>query len=152
MDHQHDTRVDHPALLRSSGLRATTQRLRVLDFLGATPHATARDVLVGVRAAGASMSTQAVYDVLHALVGAGLARTIEPPGSSARYEVRVGDNHHHLICRGCGDVTDVDCARGTSPCLTPATDHGFVVDEAEIVYWGTCAACARPTIPNEELS
>ena len=129
--------------LRAAGLRVTAQRLAVHDVLdGDGRHLTAAQVAAGVRDRLDGVSTQAVYDCLDALTAAGLVRRIEPAGRAALYETRVGDNHHHLVCRGCGRTVDVDCTHGSAPCLTPATDHGFVVDEAEVVFWGRCAACA----------
>lgn len=130
------------ARLRASGLRVTAPRLAVLSALETAPHSTADDVASRVREALGSVSTQAIYDVLRAFVTAGLVRRIEPAGSPARYETRIGDNHHHLVCRGCGRVADVDCAVGAVPCLDPShVDDGFTVDEAEVVFWGTCADC-----------
>ena len=132
--------------LREAGLRVTRPRLAVLSTLEHQPHATADDVGRSLREHPSTqeISVQAVYDVLAALHKVGLVRRFQPAGSSARYELRVADNHHHLVCRGCGEVTDVDCAVGEVPCLDagePATTSGFVVDEAEVTYWGTCAAC-----------
>ena len=132
----------HDERLRASGLKVTASRLallRAVDELGGHPDAStiaghARDRL-------GSVSTQAVYDGLHALSGAGLLRRIEPAGSPVRYESRVGDNHHHLVCRACGHTQDVDCATAAAPCLEPDDDHGFAVDEAEVTFWGLCAAC-----------
>ena len=134
--------------LREAGLRVTRPRLAVLSALESQPHATADDVGRRLRDHGstAEISVQAVYDVLAALHRVGLVRRFQPAGSPARYELRVADNHHHLVCRSCGEVADVDCAVGEVPCLDPgqpATSSGFVVDEAEVTYWGTCAACAR---------
>ncbi|BCI55606.1 transcriptional repressor [Mycolicibacterium litorale] len=130
------------ARLRAAGLRVTAPRLAVLSALAAAPHSTADDVASRVRDALGSVSTQAIYDVLRACVSAGLVRRIEPAGSSARYETRIGDNHHHLVCRGCGRVADVDCVVGAAPCLHPSSvEDGFTVDEAEVVFWGTCADC-----------
>lgn len=133
--------------LRGAGMRVTRPRVAVLDAVHAHPHADTGTVLSSVRSALPTVSHQAVYDCLGALTDAGLVRRIQPAGSVARYELRVGDNHHHLVCRTCGSVTDVDCAVGGAPCLTPAGDehlpHGFVVDEAEVIYWGLCAACAQ---------
>jgi Fur family ferric uptake transcriptional regulator len=128
-------------LLRSVGLRVTRPRLAVLDVLGAGGHLEVDEVARRVRERLDSVSTQAVYDVLGALSRAGLARRIEPAGSAARYEARTGDNHHHIVCRGCGQVTDVDCAVGSAPCLDPSTAHGFEVDEAEVTFWGLCPSC-----------
>ncbi|WP_299037383.1 Fur family transcriptional regulator [uncultured Pseudokineococcus sp.] len=130
-------------LLRGAGLRATGPRVAALAVLAEQPHADADDVARGVRDRIGRVSTQAVYDVLRALCQAGLVRRIEPAGSPALFELRVADNHHHLVCRSCGRVRDVDCAVGAAPCLVPAHDGtDFAVDEAEVIYWGTCAACA----------
>lgn len=128
-------------LLRTAGLRVTRQRLAVLDVLRGGGHLDVEEITAQVRQRLDSVSVQAVYDVLAALSQAGLARRIEPAGSPARYEARVGDNHHHLVCRACGEVTDVDCVVGEAPCLTPSQAHGYAVDEAEVVFWGTCPAC-----------
>ena len=128
-------------LLRSRGLRVTRPRVDVLEVLSTGGHLEVDEIATRVRARLESVSTQAVYDVLGALSRAGLARRIEPAGSPARYESRVGDNHHHVVCRGCGEVADVDCAVGATPCLDPSSAHGFVVDEAEVTFWGLCPAC-----------
>ncbi|MBN9618712.1 MAG: transcriptional repressor [Actinobacteria bacterium] len=127
--------------VRQVGLRVTKQRLAVLHTLQCRPHADAARVVESARDQIGAVSTQAVYDVLAALTEAGLARRIEPAGLSWLYELRTGDNHHHLICRGCGAVVDIDCALGARPCLTPSTNHGFLVDEAEVIYWGRCPSC-----------
>nr|WP_296070847.1 Fur family transcriptional regulator [uncultured Actinoplanes sp.] len=128
-------------LLRAHGLRVTKPRLTVLDILTEGGHLEVDDIARRARTRLDSVSTQAVYDVLGALSRAGLARRLEPAGSPARYEARVGDNHHHIVCRGCGDITDVDCVVGERPCLTPGSAHGFEVDEAEVTFWGLCPAC-----------
>jgi Fur family transcriptional regulator, stress-responsive regulator len=128
-------------LLRSSGLRVTRPRLAVLDVLDEGGHLDVDEITRRVRGRLASVSTQAVYDVLGALARVGLARRIEPAGSPARYERRVGDNHHHVVCRGCGAIADVDCAVGSAPCLEPSASHGFLVDEAEVTFWGLCPRC-----------
>jgi Fe2+ or Zn2+ uptake regulation protein len=129
-------------LLREADLRVTRPRVAVLAAVYEHPHADT-DELIGVaRADLGELSHQAVYDVLRALTVAGLIRRIEPAGSVARYESRVGDNHHHVVCRSCGIVADVDCAVGTTPCLTASDAHGFVIDEAEVTYWGLCPTCA----------
>jgi len=128
-------------LLRSAGLRVTRPRLAVLDVLDTGGHLEVEEITRRVRERIISVSTQAVYDVLGALSRAGLARRIEPAGSPARYEARTGDNHHHVVCRGCGTVADVDCTVGSAPCLDPSTTHGFEVDEAEITFWGLCPGC-----------
>ena len=129
------------ALLRDAHLRVTQPRLAVLEQLRLHPHADADTVARGARDELGHVSTQAVYDVLAALTEAGLVRRIEPAGSPARYELRVADNHHHLVCRDCGVIVDVDCAVGESPCLHASDDHGFEIDEAEVVYWGHCPEC-----------
>ena len=127
--------------LRASGLRVTAARLAVLAWLNDHPHATADQVAGGARELLGSVSTQAVYDVLNVCRAADLVRRIEPAGHPARYETRTGDNHHHLVCRTCGRTEDVDCTVGVAPCLTPAESLGFVVDEAEVVFWGLCSDC-----------
>lgn len=137
--------VDRASLLRRHGLRVTTQRLAVLGALADRPHGTADDVYGAVRAETGPISRQAVYDVLAALTDKGLLRRIEPAGSPARYEDRTGDNHHHLVCRACGRIVDVDCGVGAAPCLTAVDDAGFVVDEAEVIYWGRCPDCVAAT-------
>ncbi|SNS51764.1 Fur family transcriptional regulator [Rhodococcoides kyotonense] len=136
-----DVTTEPAALLRSVGLRVTGPRVAVLSAVAARPHSDADDVAAVVRADVGSVSTQAVYDVLRACVNAGLLRRIEPAGSPALYETRIGDNHHHLVCRKCQTVVDVDCAIGAAPCLDPSDSHGFVVEEAEIVFWGLCSEC-----------
>jgi Fur family transcriptional regulator, stress-responsive regulator len=133
---------DFAQLLRGAGLRVTRPRVAVLDALAELAHADTESVIGAVRRDLPEVSHQAVYDSLRTLTAAGLARRIQPTGSVARYEVRVGDNHHHLVCRSCGAITDVDCAVGEIPCLTASDDHGYVVDEAEVIFWGTCPACA----------
>ena len=130
------------ALLRQHGLRVTAQRLAVLRAVTAASHVTADAVADTVRTEAGSISLQAVYDALGVLVEAGLVRRIQPAGSPARFEARISDNHHHVICRFCGRVSDVDCAVGYAPCLTAADDHGYVIDEAEVIYWGRCPQCA----------
>lgn len=133
--------TDPAALLRQHGIPVTAQRLAVLRAVSERPHGTVDAIAEAVRAGIGAISQQAVYDALGMLVKKGLVRRIQPAGSSARYEDRVGDNHHHLICRACGKTTDVDCAVGHAPCLTPADDSGFRIDEAEVIYWGTCPDC-----------
>jgi Fur family ferric uptake transcriptional regulator len=128
-------------LLRAAGLRVTRPRLAVLDVLSHGGHLEVDEIASRVRDRLDSVSTQAVYDVLGALSRAGLARRIEPAGSPARYEGRVGDNHHHVVCRGCGVIADVDCTVGRAPCLDPNNAHGFEVDEAEVTFWGLCPDC-----------
>ncbi len=127
--------------LREHGLRVTAPRLAVLQALGSLSHADADSVLRAARERVPTVSVQAVYDVLHALTSAGLVRSIEPAGHPARYELRVADNHHHVVCRTCGAVEDVDCAVGHAPCLTPSSTSGFTVETAEVTYWGVCPAC-----------
>jgi Fe2+ or Zn2+ uptake regulation protein len=128
-------------VLRAAGLRVTGPRLAVLRALRRRPHAEAETVRSMVAEELGAVSPQATYNVLAALVDAGIARRIEPAGSVALYELRVGDNHHHVVCRGCGITADVDCAVGRRPCLTPSDTHGFVLDEAEVTFWGLCPAC-----------
>jgi Fur family ferric uptake transcriptional regulator len=132
-------------LLRQRGLRATAQRLAVLRAVSDAPHATADIVAETVRAEIGTISLQGVYDALGVLVDTELVRRIEPSGSPARFEARVGDNHHHVICRQCGRMADVDCAVGAAPCLTAADDMGYEIDEAEVIYWGRCPECAADT-------
>ena len=134
--------TDAERALRTASLRVTRPRLAVLSAVHDHPHAET-DVIVGaVREELGQVSTQAVYDVLRALTAAGLLRRIQPSGSVARYESRVGDNHHHVVCRSCGAIADVDCAVGHRPCLDASDDHGFTIDEAEVTYWGLCPECA----------
>jgi Fur family transcriptional regulator, stress-responsive regulator len=128
-------------LLRQHGYRVTAQRLAVLRAVSDQPHLTADDVVDVVRADIGAISRRAVYDAVGTLADEGLLRRIQPAGSAARYEVRVGDNHHHLVCRICGNLVDVDCALGDAPCLTASDDAGFEIDEAEVVYWGRCPEC-----------
>lgn len=130
--------------LRAASLRVTAPRLAVLTAVRSLPHADVETIAAAVRVRIGSVSTQAVYDVLRALTAADLLRRIEPAGSPALFETRVGDNHHHLICRSCGSVVDVDCVVGHAPCLEPSAAQGFSVDEAEVVFWGTCASCRTP--------
>ena len=127
--------------LRERGVQVTAQRLAVLRAVAGEPHITADGVAEVVRGEIGTISRQSVYNALGVLVDAGLLRRIQPVGSAARYEDRVDDNHHHLVCRECGDLADVDCAVGDTPCLTAADDRGFEVDEAEVVYWGRCPRC-----------
>ncbi len=128
-------------LLREHGLQVTAQRLAIMKAVSSRPHATADDVIDDVRSVIGSISRQAVYDTLGAFVEKNLVRRIQPAGSAARYEDRVNDNHHHLICRGCGTTFDIDCAVGATPCLTAADDHDFEIDEAEVIFWGRCPSC-----------
>ena len=129
-------------MLRGASLHVTRPRLAVLAAVHDHPHADTSSIIGLVREDLGGVSQQAVYDVLGALTSAGLVRRIHPPGSVARYESRVGDNHHHLVCRSCGSITDVDCAVGAAPCLSASEHHGFVIDEAEVIYWGVCAECS----------
>jgi len=137
--------VDNEALLRRHGLQVTAQRLAVLRAVSERSHSTADDIDKVVRSEIGAISRQAVYDALAALTDKGLLRRIQPAGSPARYETRVGDNHHHIICRICGRMGDVDCAVGHAPCLQAADDLGYEVDEAEVVYWGRCPDCIAAT-------
>ena len=130
-------------LLRQNGLQVTAQRLAVMRAVSVRPHGTADDVAEVVRDEIGAISRQAVYDALGILSENGLIRRIQPAGSSARYEDRVGDNHHHLVCRSCGAMFDIDCAVGYTPCLTADDDHGFEIDEAEVIYWGRCPSCQK---------
>lgn len=127
--------------LRSHGLQVTAQRLAIMEAVSARPHATTEELTEDVRTSIGSISRQAVYDTLGVFVEKNLIRRIQPSGSVARYEDRVGDNHHHVVCRGCAVMIDIDCAVGSTPCLTAADDHGFEIDEAEVVYWGRCPTC-----------
>jgi Fur family ferric uptake transcriptional regulator len=129
-------------MLRAVALRVTRPRLAALSAVHDHPHADTDSIIRVVREDLGEVSHQAVYDVLRALTAAGLVRRIQPAGSPARYESRVGDNHHHVVCRSCGAIADVDCAVGTTPCLTASDDHGFAIDEAEVVYWGLCPGCS----------
>jgi Fe2+ or Zn2+ uptake regulation protein len=129
-------------LLRGASLRVTRPRVAVLAAVHGRPHADTSAILGVVRERLGEVSHQAVYDVLRALTDAGLVRRIHPPGSVARYESRVGDNHHHVVCRSCGAIADVDCAVGAAACLTAADDHGYAIDEAEVIYWGVCPECS----------
>jgi Fur family transcriptional regulator, stress-responsive regulator len=128
--------------LRGAGLRVTAARAALLDTVRDGDHLDVEAIAAGVRDRVGHVSLQAVYDALNALTAAGLVRRIEPAGSPARYEGRLRDNHHHVVCRSCGSVADVDCAVGQAPCLTPSDDHGFVIDEAEVTYWGLCPDCS----------
>ena len=140
-----DMPVDRGALLRRHGMNVTAQRLAVLRAVSGGPHSTADDVYNVVRTELGAISRQAVYDALAALTARGLLRRIQPAGSPARFEDRVGDNHHHLICRTCNRMVDVDCAVGDTPCLTAADDSGYEIDEAEVIYWGRCPECVAAT-------
>jgi Fur family ferric uptake transcriptional regulator len=136
------TTSDFERMLRGATLRVTRPRVAVLSAVHEHPHADTAALIGVVREDLNEVSHQAVYDVLRVLTAAGLVRCIQPPGSSARYESRVGDNHHHVVCRSCGAIADIDCAVGTTPCLTASDDHGFTIDEAEVVYWGLCPDCS----------
>jgi Fe2+ or Zn2+ uptake regulation protein len=135
------TRTDFERMLRDSALRVTRPRLAVMAAVRAHPHADTGSILGAVRRELPEVSHQTVYDVLHVLTAARLLRRIQPAGSAARYESRVGDNHHHVVCRSCGAVADVDCAVGEAPCLAASEDQGFAIDEAEVTYWGVCPDC-----------
>ena len=128
--------------LRGAGLRVTAGRVALLETVREGDHLGVEAIAAGVRDRIGHVSLQAVYEALHALTAAGLVRRIEPVGSPARFEGRVGDNHHHVVCRSCGVVADVDCAVGEAPCLTASGEHGFSIDEAEVVYWGLCSGCS----------
>ncbi|MFD3812316.1 Fur family transcriptional regulator [Rhodococcus sp. NPDC058639] len=136
--------------LRAAGLRVTRQRVAVLDAAEAHPHADAETIFETVRIALPDVSRQTVYDVLHAMTSRGLLRRIEPSGSHARYESRVGDNHHHLVCRSCGVIADVNGATGETPCLAGYDDAGFAVDETEVVFWGLCPGCSPSEAPRPQ--
>ncbi|MGZ5373469.1 MAG: Fur family transcriptional regulator [Aeromicrobium sp.] len=136
------TTLDFTRKLRAADLRVTRPRVAVLTAVHEHPHADTDSIIGVVREDLGKVSHQAVYDVLSALTAAGLVRCIEPPGSVARYESRVGDNHHHVVCRSCGAIADVDCAVGDTPCLTASDDHGFAIDEAQVIYWGQCPDCS----------
>jgi Fur family transcriptional regulator, stress-responsive regulator len=136
------TQLEAEQLLRRAQLRVTRPRVAVLTAVYEHPHADTDEIIGAARKDLRDVSHQAVYDVLRALTAAGLIRRIEPAGSVARYESRVGDNHHHVVCRLCGAIADVDCAVGDTPCLAASDDHGFVIDEAEVTYWGLCPDCS----------
>jgi Fur family ferric uptake transcriptional regulator len=138
------TATDYEHMLRESALRVTRPRVAVLSAVYDHPHADTDSIIGVVRDDLGEVSHQAVYDVLRALTDAGLVRRIQPSGSVARYESRVADNHHHVVCRSCGTIADADCAVGVTPCLTASDDHGFAIDEAEVVYWGLCPTCSVP--------
>lgn len=143
---------DPAAVLRQHGLQVTAQRLAVLRAVAIRPHGTADDIEEVVRAEIGAISRQAVYDALGTLTENGLIRRIQPARSAARYEDRVDDNHHHLVCRSCGRTVDVDCAVGSRPCLDAADDHGFTIDEAEVIYWGYCPTCQTAAAANDRDS
>ena len=138
--------MDNAAVLRRHGVQVTAQRLAVMRAVAGRAHATAADIDAAVRGEIGAISLQAVYDALAILSERGIVRRIQPAGSPARYEARVGDNHHHLICRSCGQMTDVDCAVGEAPCLTAADAAGYEVDEAEVIYWGRCPDCVATSL------
>ena len=138
---------DVEQLLRGHGVQVTAQRLAIMRAVSSRPHSTADELTEDVRGRIGTISRQAVYDTLGVLVDKNLVRRIQPAGSSARFEDRVADNHHHLICRACGNTFDIDCAVGAVPCLTADDDHGFEIDEAEVIYWGRCPSCLNPTPP-----
>jgi Fe2+ or Zn2+ uptake regulation protein len=140
------TPAQHEQSLREAGLRVTQQRVAVLDAVRRLPHADTDSLISAVREDAGDISHQAVYDVLKAFTEAGLVRKIQPLGQVARYESRVGDNHHHAVCRRCGAIEDVDCAVGTTPCLSASDANGYVIDEAEVIYWGLCPACTSTTL------
>ncbi|MCA0143851.1 Fur family transcriptional regulator [Blastococcus sp. LR1] len=137
------TSLEFEAMLRAAALRVTRPRLAVLAAVHAHPHADTDSLIDVVRRDSGEVSHQAVYNVLGSLTAAGLVRRFQPEGSVARYEARVGDNHHHLVCRSCGAIVDVDCAVGSAPCLTASDDAGYVIEEAEVIYWGRCPTCSR---------
>jgi Fe2+ or Zn2+ uptake regulation protein len=136
------TTPDFQQMLRGAALRVTRPRLAVLSAVHAHPHADTESIIGAVREKLPEVSHQAVYDSLHTLTDAGLVRSIKPAGSVARYETRIRDNHHHVVCRSCGGIADVDCAVGHAPCLDASDNHGFAIDEAEVIYWGTCPDCS----------
>ena len=137
-------------MLRAAALRVTRPRVAVLTAVHARPHADTDSIIGAVRADLGQVSHQAVYDVLRALTDAGLVRRIQPSGSVARFEARVGDNHHHVVCRSCGTIADVDCAIGETPCLTAADDSGYDILEAEVIYWGRCPECQSTSETGEK--
>jgi len=136
------TTADAERLLRGAGLRVTRPRMAVLLAVHEHPHADTDSIIAAVRGSFGEVSTQAVYDILRALTTAGIIRRIEPAGSAARYESRVGDNHHHVVCRSCGAIADVDCAVGERPCLRASDDRGYSIEETEVIHWGQCPACS----------
>jgi Fur family ferric uptake transcriptional regulator len=141
---------DFQQMLRDVSLRVTRPRVAVLTAVHAHPHADTDSIIRAVREDLPDVSHQAVYDSLTTLTSAGLVRRIQPSGSVARYESRVGDNHHHVVCRSCGSIADVDCAVGDAPCLIPSDDNGFVLDEAEVIYWGLCPECAAAQVSRSQ--
>ncbi|HEY0869964.1 MAG TPA: Fur family transcriptional regulator [Acidothermaceae bacterium] len=143
---------DAITMLRGSGLRATAARIAVLSEIASQPHAPADEIASAARQRLGAVSMAAVYGVLNTLAAAGLIRRIEPAGSPARYETRIADNHHHIVCRLCNAVADVDCAVGAAPCLAPSDTHGFVIDEAEVTWWGICGSCNDGATSNDSTS
>ena len=141
------TTADFQEMLRGAALRVTRPRLAVLAAVQRTPHVDTDSIVVALRATDPEVSRQSVYNSLHVLADAGLLRRIQPAGSVARYEARIGDNHHHVVCRSCGVIADVDCAVGDSPCLIASDSGGFSIDEAEVIYWGRCPACSATQSP-----
>jgi Fe2+ or Zn2+ uptake regulation protein len=139
------------SMLRGAALRVTRPRVAVLGAVHEHPHADTSSIIGAVREDLGEVSHQTVYDALRALTGAGLVRHIQPSGSVARYESQLGDNHHHVVCRSCGVIADVDCAVGATPCLTASSDHGYAIDEAEVIYWGLCPACSPSAVPETTL-
>jgi Fur family ferric uptake transcriptional regulator len=137
-------------MLRGAALRVTRPRLAVLNAVQHHPHVDTDSIIVAVRASDPEVSRQSVYNSLHAMTDAGLLRRIQPAGSVARYETRIGDNHHHVVCRSCGAIADVDCAIGESPCLVASDDGGFSIDEAEVTYWGRCPACSAAQLADRQ--
>jgi Fur family ferric uptake transcriptional regulator len=141
----HSPALDAAALLRGARLRVTAPRATILQLLAEEPHSSVETLMPRARDRIGGLSVQGLYDVLGALTRSGLVRRIEPAGSPARYETRVGDNHHHVVCRRCGAAADVDCAVGAAPCLEPSASHGFLLDEAEVTFWGLCPVCRDET-------
>ncbi len=142
--------ADYAEQLRTADLRVTRPRIAVLEAVHANPHADTETIFGAVRAGLPDVSRQTVYDVLRALTDVGMVRRIQPSGSVARYESRVGDNHHHIVCRSCGVIADVDCAVGEAPCLTASDHNGFLLDEAEVIYWGLCPDCSTSDAPRSQ--
>lgn len=145
-----DGRAEAIIALRAAGLRVTSSRVAVLDALRVRSHATADTLAGDARRSAGSVSKQAVYNALDVFIKAGMVRRMEPAGSAARYETRTGDNHHHLVCRACGTVADIDCVVGAAPCMSPSEDLGFEIDEAEVIFWGYCFTCRTNRNPKEQ--
>ena len=145
------TTLDYEGMLRGNGLRVTRPRLAVLSAVHDTPHADTNSIITAVRSDLGEVSHQAVYDGLHALTDAGLLRHIQPPGSPARYETQLGDNHHHIVCRECGAISDVECAVGAAPCMSVPETHGFVIDETEVIHRGLCPDCSATSTSTSDL-